>query len=124
MCGAESESSVDFLVKARAGENGVIYVQAKDAYGNNRHIGGDNLIVKFYSTDNPNIQYRGNIADQSNGTYVISYSIPLSGSYIVSISLDGESVQYCRGPSGDRWDNRNYDGVNVYYSPAFLKEQP
>jgi len=123
MCEAESESSVDSLVKARAGENGVIYVQAKDAYGNNRHIGGDNLIVKFSSTDNPNIQYRGNIADQSNGTYVISYSIPLSGSYIVSISLDGESVQYCRGPSGDRWHNRNYDGVNVYYSPAFCSFQ-
>ena len=119
---SEAESSfdpVDNLVEARAGDTGKIFLQAKDAFGNNRKLGGDDVSAKFQSSLNPDIQYRGNVLDRSDGSYAISYSIPLSGDYIVSITLNGEPVQYCTGPNGERWDSRFYDGIRVYASPSF-----
>ena len=118
----EVESSfdpIDNLVEARAGDVGKIYLQAKDAFGNNRQSGGDDVLVTFRSVVNPDIRYRGNIVDRDDGTYYISYSIPLAGRYLVSISLNGDLVKYCVGPSGERWHSREYDGVAVYSAPSF-----
>ena len=95
-----------------------MYLQAKDAFGNNRISGGDDVIVKFRNIANPDIQYRGNVVEE-DGRYSISYSIPLAGSYQVSITVGGEPVQLCVGPSGERWDTRQYDGISVYSSPSF-----
>lgn len=86
---------------------------------NNRRLGGDDVNAKFKDVLNPDVQYRGNVVDRGDGSYIISYSIPLAGDYIVSISVDGEPVQYCVGPNGQRWNSRNYDGVRVYSSPSF-----
>jgi len=110
---------VDDMVEAKAGEIGNLYLQAKDAFGNNRISGGDDVLVLFKSTSNPDIQYRGNAVDRDDGTYSISYSIPLAGSYQVSITIGGEPVKLCVGPSGDRWDTRQYNGISVYSSPSF-----
>jgi hypothetical protein len=119
-CEAESSfDPVDNFVEARAGDVGKIYLQAKDAFGNNRASGGDEFIVTFKSVINPDIRYRGNVVDRDDGTYVISYSIPLAGSYLVSITLDGDRVKYCVGPSGTRWHSREYDGVSSYVAPSF-----
>jgi hypothetical protein len=119
-CEAESSfDPVDNLVEARAGDAGKIYLQAKDSFGNNRRLGGDDVNAKFKDVLNPDVQYRGNVVDRGDGSYIISYSIPLAGDYIVSISVDGEPVQYCVGPNGQRWNSRNYDGVRVYSSPSF-----
>ena len=119
-CEVESSfGSVDNLVEARAGDVGKIYLQAKDVFGNNRHSGGDDVLVTFKSVVNPDIRYRGNVIDRDDGSYYISYSIPLSGSYFVSITLDGDLVKYCVGPSGERWHSREYDGVTVYSAPSF-----
>eukprot|EP00970_Alexandrium_tamarense_P002964 scaffold427_cov103-Alexandrium_tamarense.AAC.19 len=118
----EVESSfdpVDSLVEARSGVIGKVYLQAKDAFGNNRITGGDDVVANFKRTANPDIQYRGNVLDRGDGSYVISYSIPLAGNYIVSVGLGGEPVQYCLSPSGDRWDARQYDGISVYSAPPF-----
>ena len=118
----EVESSfdpIDYLVETRAGDVGKIYLQTKDAYGNNRQSGGNNVLVTFQSEINPDIRYRGNIVDRDDGTYFISYSIPLAGRYLISIIVDGESVKYCVGPSGERWHSREYDGVTVYSAPSF-----
>ena len=119
---SEAESSfdpVDNLVESRAGDTGKIFLQAKDAFGNNRKLGGDIVSAKFQSSLNPDIQYRGNVLDRGDGSYAISYSIPLSGDYVVSITLNGKPVQYCTGPNGKRWDSRFYDGIRVYASPSF-----
>ena len=120
---SEVESSfnpVDNLVEARAGEVGNIFLQAKDAFGNNRISGDDDVIVKFRNTANSDIQYRGNVLDNNDGSYGISYSIPLAGSYQVLITVGGEPVKLCVNPSGeDRWDTRQYDGVSVYSSPSY-----
>eukprot|EP00804_Cyclotella_cryptica_P021433 CCRYP_005783-RA/>CCRYP_005783-RA protein AED:0.00 eAED:0.00 QI:831/1/1/1/1/1/3/2372/6166 len=119
-CEAESSfNPVDNLVEARAGDTGKIYVQAKDAFGNNRRTGGDEIVAKFKSLAHPEIQYRAHILDRGDGSYVISYSIPLAGHYLVSIQVNGEPVKYCIGPSGERWDSRHYDGKRVYSSPSF-----
>ena len=118
----EVESSfdpVDYLVEARAGANGKVYLQAKDAFGNNRISGGDDVIANFKSTANPDIRYRGNVLDRDDGTYQIMYLIPMAGSYVVYIYVGDEPVQYCVGPSGERWDSRQYNGISVYSSPSF-----
>ena len=118
----EVESSfdpVDSLTEARAGEIGKIYLQAKDAFGNNRIVGGDDVDVKFKSVTNSDIRYRGNVLDRKDGSYLITYSIPLAGSYLVSVLVGGDPVQYCVGPSGERWDSRQYDGSGLYSSPPF-----
>ena len=118
----EVESSfdpVDNLIEARAGAIRKTYLQAKDVFGNNRLSGGDDVLVRFKSTANSDIQYRGNVLDREDGTYFITYSIPLAGSYLVSVSVGGDPVKYCVGPSGKRWDSRQYDGISVYSSPSF-----
>ena len=111
---SEAESlfdPIDNLVEARAGDTGIVYLQANDALGNNRLFGGDEISAKFRDSVNPNIQYRGNVVDNGDGSYVLSYSIPLTGDYVVSITMNGEPVQYCVGPNGKRWDSCSYDGV-------------
>lgn len=119
-CEAESSfDPVDYLVEARAGEIGTFYLQSKDAFGNNRNSGGDEVIALFKSASNPDIQYRGNVKDGYDGSYQITYSIPVAGSYLVSITIGGEAVQYCVGPSGERWHSRDYDGSSVYTPPPF-----
>eukprot|EP00956_Cyclotella_meneghiniana_P027013 scaffold59716_cov38-Cyclotella_meneghiniana.AAC.1 len=110
---------IDNLVEARAGYTGIVYLQAKNAFGNNRLLGGDEIRAKFRDSVNPDIQCRGNVVDNGDGSYFLSYSIPLTGDYVVSITMNGESVQYCVGPNGKRWDSRSYDGVRVYTSPSF-----
>ena len=59
------------------------------------------------------------MVDRNNGLYLITYSIPLTGHFLVSIRIDGEAVKYCIGPSGERWNSRQYDGISVYSSPSF-----
>ena len=81
------------MVEVRAGERGLIQLQAKDAYGNNRDVGGDDFLVKFTSRADDNVQYRGNVLDGDDGTYEITYSIPLAGEYDVYIGLDEKPVQ-------------------------------
>ena len=102
-CEVESSfNPVDSLVEARAGDIGKVFLQAKDAFGNNRVVGGDDVIARFQSVANPDIQYRGNVVDRQDGSYLVTYSIPLAGSFLVSITLGGEVVKYCVGPSGER----------------------
>ena len=56
MCEAESNSSVDSLVKAIAGEIGVFTIQAKDSFGNNRDVGGYTFLAKFSNIEKQNIE--------------------------------------------------------------------
>ncbi len=119
-CEVESTfDPVDYLVEARAGEIGTVYLQSKDAFGNNRISGGDEVVALFKSATNPDIQYRGNVKDRGDGSYQITYSIPIAGSYLVSITVADEAVKYCVSPSGERWDSRQYDGASVYSPPSF-----
>ena len=121
-----SHDPIDGIVEARVGDSTRLFLQTKDVFGNNRHTGGDDVRVNFRSLANPDVNYRGHVLDQNDGSYHLTYSIPLAGSYDVSITVAGERVQYCVGPTGEkRWNNRRFDGNNVYVSPSFcsLKDE-
>ena len=122
MCEGESSlTSIDSVVEGRAGETGIIHVQAKDAYGNSRKIGRDAFILKLTSITNKHIQYRGYVQDNSDGSYTLSYSIPTAGVYDVLISLNNESIKYCIGTFSPFLNDRAYDGTTVYSSLTLCK---
>ena len=123
-CEAQSASfGFDALVEVVAGETGTIAVQAKDAYGNNRQVGGDDVIAIFTNLSGKGIQYRGSVFDIGDGRYTISYSIPVAGEYQIFVSINGKEVQYCVGSSKHSLSDREYDGVHVYYSPSSCSEE-
>jgi hypothetical protein len=127
--------ALDSIVEAVAGEVGYMTIQAKDAFGNNKLIGGDNFEAQFQACSgnrNPvtepcplsGVSYKGVVSDQNDGTYVVTYTIPIAGTYNVKISLGGFEVLYCTGASGALWNQREYDGKRVYTAPNFCKALP
>jgi len=118
MCEVESISLVaDSLSEARAGETGTALIRAKDIYGNNQVKGGDTFDVKFTNTEKEGIQYRGYISDNEDGTYILTYSIPISGSYRLVVTLDGKPIKHCSGIIPPLIRDRFYDGYSVYTTP-------
>lgn len=123
-CEVESSTGEkDYLVKALAGETGKIYLQTKDAFGNNQIGGGKTIIVLFISNTNIEIRYRGNVQDFQNGTYAITYSIPLAGQYTVDIEIEGGSPIFCVGLQNIPWYSRTYNGINPYSPPSTCQNQ-
>jgi len=118
MSEAQSINDIDSLMEYRTGDIGKFYIQAKDAFGNNRKVGGDTFEVKFINSESPNIAYRGNSFDNLDGTYRVTYSIPLSGFYKVSITLEGNPIKHCIGSSHIGLFDREYNGVEIYSSPV------
>jgi PA14 domain./Fibronectin type III domain./Filamin/ABP280 repeat. len=118
MSEAESRGAKpDFMVEARAGETGMIYLQAKDTFGNNRITGGDKVQVIFKLLEDKLIQYRGYVEDNGDGTYFITYAIPIAGQYSVLITLNNEPVKHCIGHSMPFIFDRIFDGLVTYESP-------
>ncbi|CAM6003542.1 unnamed protein product, partial [Sphagnum balticum] len=118
---AESPSSqiMDYLVEAVTGQYGVFYIQAKDAFGNNKIVGGDNFLAILTLKTNPSVQYRGSIDDNLDGTYIVRYTIAIAGAYDVSVTLSGEPILTCVGAHSPFVFSRYYDGINVYNPPNF-----
>jgi hypothetical protein len=103
---SHSFDPVDNLVEVSAGDTGKIYLQAKDSFGNHRRLGGDDVNAKSKDVMNPDVQYRGNVVDRGDGSYIISYSIPLAGDFtlfllasvenrssIVSVRMDSGGIR-------------------------------
>ena len=106
---------MDSLVEASAGDMGVFFVQTKDTYGNNLIQGGDMINVSMTKSDNEDIMYRGRVRDQGNGTYYVTYTIPVAGQYQVDVTSSGELVKTCTPPIlTPKFRHRSYDGVHVY----------
>ena len=123
---AESPSSElsDYLVEGVAGQFGYIYLQAKDAFGNNRVEGGDHFMISFILLADSTHQYAGTIDDNEDGTYTVRYTIPTAGSYEVLITLItergiGERIQTCRAAHSPYVYSRVYTGLSVYTAPTF-----
>ena len=124
MCEAQSSTiGFDSLIEVVAGKTGTIILQAKDTFGNNRQVGGDIVSISFTNLNNGNIQYRGSVHDNSNGSYTLSYSIPIAGQYDVSMTLEGKQVQYCVGGYTQYPYEREFDGIHVYISPSFCHDK-
>lgn len=55
------------------------FTQAKDAFGNNRIKGGDEISVQVVLSSAPGISYRATVVDNEDGTYLAIYTIPRAG---------------------------------------------
>jgi len=115
--------AMDSIVEGVAGEIGYITIQAKDTFGNKKLTGGDNFLATFTHQTAANSKCNGVVLDNLDGTYSVTYTIPMSGTYDVSISLDGETVLYCVNTDGNLL-TRDYDGVSVYAAPANCVTSP
>ncbi|GAM26799.1 hypothetical protein SAMD00019534_099740 [Acytostelium subglobosum LB1] len=84
----------DGLTSGRPKIQSTFTIQARDSKGNNRNKGGD----KFYAfiQGPPGIQIHGNVVDNNNGTYTVTYTPPNAGGYAVAVYLD--KVQCKSGP--------------------------
>lgn len=119
--------TMDYLVEAIAGQLSYFYIQAKDAYGNNRRTGGDAFRALFTLVSNDAVQYKGNIEDNSDGTYTVYYALPIAGEYDVAVSLQDElyideSIQTCVAASSPFLFSRFYDGISPYIAPSFCSQ--
>eukprot|EP01032_Pedospumella_encystans_P016613 gene16613-18946_t len=119
-----SNELMDYLVEAVSGEYGILYIQAKDAFGNNQIYGGEPFKATFTLKSDPSITFPGIVDDLGNGKYVVRYTIPKSGVYDVAITLDSafnfpEQIKSCTAASPPFVFNRSYDGVDAYVSPVF-----
>jgi hypothetical protein len=120
-----SKEKMDYLIEAVVGEYGELFIQAKDAFSNNQIIGGDLFKVIFTLKSNSNIQYRGNVDDNNDGTYTVKYTITTAGYYDVAVTLstsstkNDESILSCIGATYPFIYNRVYDGLHQYVTPSF-----
>jgi len=121
---AESRAApgMDSLVEAGAGDTGSFSIQAKDTFGNNRITGGDTFVTMMTLQSDPSIQFRGTLLDLANGSYVVTYKVPIAGLYDMLVTYGEEEVLTCidpyKGTKGYLFD-RDYDGVDVYVTPPF-----
>ena len=125
---SEAESpynqTMDYLVESIAGQLSYFYIQAKDAFGNNRRTGGDPFRALFTLISNDAVQYKGNINDNGDGTYTVYYALPVAGEYDVAVTLQDEqfvdeSVLTCVGAYSPFIFSRFYDGITPYTAPSF-----
>ena len=119
-----SGEAMDYLVEAVAGEYGVLYIQAKDAFGNNQNVGGDKFSVKFINQNIQSIQYAGKITDNGDGTYTVRYTIPVAGYYSVlstlaTSNITDEFILSCVAASAPFIYSREYNGLSIYKHPNF-----
>jgi hypothetical protein len=110
---------MDYIVEAVAGQYGYFYIQAKDAYRNNRNVGGDSFSVLFVNEADDELQYRGVVEDKFDGTYTAYYTIPLAGTYRTQVTLNQQAIRLCPAASAPHVFDRKYDGLKVYETPSF-----
>jgi hypothetical protein len=109
---------MDGLVEAAAGDMAYFSIQAKDTYGNNRIVGGDEVRAVLAYDDNRNINYRGHVNDHKNGTYLVTYTVPKAGMYKVDLTIGGQRLNSCTPPVySPKFRTRQYDGLRVYHAP-------
>ena len=122
----------DSLVEAAAGDVGAFAIMSKDTYGNNRWEGGDAFEVLMVLNDDADIAVRGSVEDFHNGSYLVTYTVPVKGFYEMKVTLDGENVRTCTSPVSSTvtrtgqalgfWYDRNFNGRDVYYAPSFCTQ--
>lgn len=108
---ASTTAVVGVLAAGIAGAAYSFTVGAKDAYGNTITTGGDNFYVVV--SDNRGGLLRGNVADQSDGTYVVSFTSPAAGSYLMFVALAANAYGTPNGLTGRYYNNRYLNGAPV-----------
>ena len=59
------------------------WIRARDAAGENVHIGGDSYAVKLRGP----IDFKASVRDCEDGTYEVTVTVPVSGDYSVHVTL-------------------------------------
>ncbi|KAG5186906.1 hypothetical protein JKP88DRAFT_156261, partial [Tribonema minus] len=111
---ADLSAPLDWLTYAVAGRSGYFRVQAKDAHGNNRGVGGDAVAASLVSTAGAGKTYHAAVQDAGTGVYTVIYTVPRAGSYAVTVTVGGEPVLLCTPrPASEVTDAlaREYNGV-------------
>ena len=80
------------LSDAEAGVPAVFNIHAFDIHGNSQTSDGDQFEVLLVSTDDAAIQYKGVVVDLGDGEYEVTYSIPLKGTYRVSVVFESQEL--------------------------------
>ena len=75
-----------------AGETQTFSIFALDTYGNPRDVGGDDFTVLLSPLVPGTPAYRGDVADNGDGTYTASYTALTAGTYTLDVRLGGEAV--------------------------------
>ncbi|CAM9130727.1 unnamed protein product, partial [Phaeothamnion confervicola] len=132
-CEAEGATApaMDGLTEAVAGVTGYLMVQAKDAFGNNRGVGGDDVAARIVpvspsgSSISSGAGYRGAVIDLGNGTYRVVSTVPRAGSYEIALTVNGQQALLCSPPNATfTLTTRQYDGASVYSAPSWCALEP
>ncbi|KAI5074657.1 hypothetical protein GOP47_0010618 [Adiantum capillus-veneris] len=70
---------------------GVLTIQAKDSYGNNRTSGGGGFRVTFVNSKTSEL-YSGTAFDDSNGNYMFPFQLNIAGSYKINVTYNGIQI--------------------------------
>ena len=113
----------DFLVEAVAGELAYFTVVARDAFGNVRSSGGDNVQATVSRDDRAiDVYTTGVSTDMGDGSYEVNYQVPAAGTYFLSVSINGGDLTLCAGAAGPRVLHRRFDGTNAYRLPEHCSD--
>ena len=92
---ATSTAVGDGLFQATAGEETFFILHVRDKYGNLRLSGGDmNLHVRGRGRQRSHDFFGYIKEDYQNGTYLISYTVPVAGDYTLSITLNEAGASF------------------------------
>ena len=64
------------------------WIRARDAAGENVHIGGDSYAVKLRGP----IDFKASVRDCEDGTYEVTVTVPVSGDYSVHVTLRSKHI--------------------------------
>jgi hypothetical protein len=70
------------------GTSGVLTIQAKDSFGNNRSSGGGGFAVDLINTKD-SIIYSGVPFDADNGKYLFPFRLETDGTYNINVTYKG-----------------------------------
>ena len=80
------------LTDAVAGTPAYFSIQAKDAFGNNRWVGGEAFTVEVSHSSMSGVAYKGLVNDSGLGTYAVTYTAYVAGAYTVNVKLNGTTI--------------------------------
>ena len=91
---ASSSAAGDGVAAVASGAEGLLTVTARDAYGNDRGVGGDDVAVRVAASSTLGTpESYGEVLDNGNGTYSVTYVAPAAvGAFNLSVTLGGEPV--------------------------------
>jgi len=81
-------------------ENFQFTIRTKTKSNSFKTVGGETFAVTIAGPEGNIPSERINITDLNNGVYNVSYSLPSSGSYLISVLLNGQNIQGSPFPQG------------------------